>query len=134
VESKPKEVLSPPQKNSTNLLTPVCNDCISTDEAANHIGENVKVIGVVKKLTTVEWEDSEPTFIDLDYSFPGNPINVVVFKENKAKFKDLNTLLDKQVSIKGLIKMHHYKGNASYPASDYPQIVLTSREQISIVK
>ncbi len=133
-ETKPKEELNTAQKTNTNLLTPTCSDCISTDDAAKHINEKVKVTGVVKKITTVEWEDSEPTFIDLDYSFPGNPMNVVVFKENKAKFKNLNALLNQQISVQGLIKMHHYEGNANYPASDYPQIILTEPEQISIVK
>lgn len=134
VEPKPKTLLETPNEISKKTVSSICPDCISTEEVNKHLDENVKVMGIVKKVTNVEWEESEPTFIDLDNTFPANAMNVVVFKDKKGKFKNLDALQNKKISVEGVVKMHHYKGNSSYPASDYPQIILTDPKQIKILE
>jgi hypothetical protein len=113
-----------------------CDDCITAEDAKNKVGEVVKVIGTVKKVTSVTFEEGEPTFIDLDSAFPNVILNVVVFKDNLAKFDavGLNTLVDKKVIVSGKVKRYYYEGNNKYKASSYPQIELKDITQLEVVK
>ena len=122
---------NPKSTESTRL--PLCADCITTKEAAFKEGKIVKVAGVVKKVTRVDWEKGKPCFIDLDQEFPNNVFNVVIFRNNHQKFTNLDTLLGKTIAVTGKVRMHKYKGNEIYPPSSYPEIEIKNVEQIEVL-
>ncbi len=121
-----------PKLNESTKL-PLCADCITTKEAAFKEGKIVKVAGVVKKVTRVDWEKGKPCFIDLDQEFPNNVFNVVIFRNNHQKFTNLDILLGKTIAVTGKVRMHKYKGNDIYPPSVYPEIEIKNEEQIEIL-
>jgi hypothetical protein len=117
----------------TTVKTVSCEGCMTTREAAKHIGEKVKVMGSVKKVSYITWEQGEPCFINIDQAFPNVIFNVVVFKEYQTKFNDLKTLEGKKISVEGIVKMHHFEGNTMYPPTDYPQIEVQAVSQIETI-
>lgn len=121
------------QKTVESTKLPLCPDCITTLEAAKNIGKIVKVSGVVKKVTLVDWEKGKPCFLDLDQEFPNNVFNVVIFRNNHQKFSDFNKFQGKTVAVTGKVRMHKYKGNDIYPPSEYPEIEIKNVEQIEIL-
>lgn len=113
--------------------TAKCQDCISTKEITNHIGEVVKVMGTVKKVSFIEWEKGSPTFIDLDQAYPNNALNVVYFEQDRDEFIHLQHLEGKKIIVRGKVEMHHFDGNANHPPSARPQIQLTDKTQIEVL-
>ena len=129
-----KEGAKNPQNAKTSIVKlPLCTDCITTAEAAKNIGKIVKVSGVVKKITLVDWEKGQPCFIDLDEVFPNNVFNVVVFKNNHTKFSDFKVFEGKTIAVTGKVKIRRFAGNAQYPPTTYPQIEIKNVEQIEIL-
>ena len=124
----------PKSQQQTNIVSlPACPECITTAEAAKMVGKVVKVSGVVKKITNVDWEKGKPCFIDLDDVFPNNVFNVVIFRNNHSKFSDFAKFEGKKIAVTGRVKMHKFKGNKEFPASQYPQIELKNVQQIEIL-
>ena len=124
---------SPQYHKDGSVKLPPCSDCITTAEAAKNIGKIVRVSGVVKKITLVDWEKGQPCFIDLDQVFPNNVFNVVVFKNNHTKFSDFKVFEGKTIAVTGKVKIRRFAGNAQYPPSTYPQIEIKNVEQIEIL-
>ena len=124
---------NPQYHKDGSVKLPLCSDCITTAEAAKNVGKIVKVSGVVKKITLVDWEKGQPCFIDLDQVFPNNVFNVVVFKNNHTKFSDFKVFEGKTIAVTGKVKIRKFAGNAQYPPSTYPQIEIKNVEQIEVL-
>ena len=110
-------------------------NCIFAQEGAKHVGEFIKVYGMIKKITKeVEYEDGKPTFIDLDDTFPNQKFNIVIRKENLNKFPDMSLYIGKNITVQGPVKMKHFKGKKGfYEPSDYPEIEVTELDQIEVL-
>jgi hypothetical protein len=134
--SSTKKNTQKPNSTKQYPVKKVCPECITTSEAAKRIGENVKVIGVVKKVKAVDWEAGKPWFIDLDKKFPNIVFNAVIFEgeQDKFSFDKVQSYLGKKVIVSGNVHIHHYPGNKNYPPSDYPQITITETSQLKVLK
>ena len=121
------------ERANNRVSLPACPECVTTSEAAKMVGKVIKVSGIVKKVTHVDWEKGKPWFIDLDEVFPNNVFNIVIFRNNHNKFSDFKVFEGKKIAVTGRVKMHKFKGNAEFPASQYPQIELKNVEQIEIL-
>jgi len=94
----------------------------TTSEAAMHIGENATVCGTVyggyygKKLR------GQPTFINLDGSYPNQAFTIVIWGSDRYKFSIPEVrYTNKKICVDGIIDS--YKGK--------PQIVVKSKSQIN---
>jgi DNA/RNA endonuclease YhcR with UshA esterase domain len=92
----------------------------SYDQAKDHIGELAIVSGPVINVYTAS---SGTVFLDFGAQYPDNPFTAVIFDSSASKFKNLDSLQNQNVEVKGKIK--DYKGK--------PEIVLTEPDQIKIV-
>ncbi|MCB9034416.1 MAG: DNA/RNA non-specific endonuclease [Chitinophagales bacterium] len=96
---------------------------INTIQAIDYIGKDACVCGKAVSVKTVENGKSNPTYINLDKSYPNQLFTVVIYGKNKGNFSyDFNTLKDKTICVSG--KVGQYKGT--------PQIIANSEKQIEV--
>jgi DNA/RNA endonuclease YhcR with UshA esterase domain len=93
---------------------------ISSSEASGHIGANAVVKGYVADVVTRE----KVAYLNFDKKYPKNTFSAVIFAEKFTEVGDLSIYKNQNVEIKGVIT--EYKGK--------PQIIVSSKNQISIVK
>ena len=95
---------------------------LSTDKAAQHIGESATVCGTVASARYAQQVGGKPTFLDLEKPHPKSAFVVVIWGDNRAAFgTPEKTLLDKRICVTGTIKL--FRGR--------PEMVLTSPSQLS---
>ena len=99
---------------------------VSASEADEHIGSNKTVCGDVKNPTYVPSTPGEPTFLNLDQTYPNLLFLVIIWGDDRLSFPDEPDVLyrDKRICVDGLIGS--YKGT--------PRIEVTSPAQIRIVR
>ena len=99
---------------------------VSIDSLADHIGETVTVCNKVYGTRFFESSKRQPTFLNIGASYPNSPLTVVVFGEDRAKFKRVPEILydRKNVCVTG--KLETYK--------QMTEIIVTSPDQIVIQK
>lgn len=97
---------------------------IKLEDAKTHVGDSVKVCGKVFSTRYLESASNTPTLINLGGAYPNELLTVVIFGENRGKFKEKpeEAWKDKTICITGRIM--DYRGK--------PQIVVTKAEQVSV--
>lgn len=96
------------------------DEIISTKDAGNYIGKTVTVEGYIADVVT----RPKVNYLNFDSKFPKNTFTAVIFPKDAENFENLNIFRNKNVRVKGKIEM--YRGK--------PQIIVSSPEQINIVK
>jgi hypothetical protein len=92
----------------------------TTAEAKNHPNENAVVKGYVADVVIRE----KVAYLNFDKKYPKNTFSVVVFDSKFADVGDLNIYKNQNVEVKGVITLYR----------DKPQIIVSSKNQIRIVK
>lgn len=97
---------------------------ISADEAYKYVGEIKTVCGKVESTFYSYRSNGKPTFLNIDKAYPNNEFMIVIWGNNRYKFKPTpeKKYLKKNICVTGRIIM--YKGTA--------EIVVTSPNQIEI--
>jgi hypothetical protein len=95
---------------------------ISPPEAANHIGEEVMVEGVISDVGYSARSDT--TFINMGGKYPNHAFTAVIFRSAKPLFPEARSWEGKKVRVRGMVK--EYRGK--------PEIVLERVEQVEVVK
>lgn len=93
---------------------------ISSSECGNHVGVKAKVSGYVADVVKRE----KVAYLNFDKKYPKNTFSAVVFEGKFSEVGDLDIYKNKNVEVRGIIT--EYKGK--------PQIIISSKNQISIVK
>ena len=94
---------------------------ITTADAKNHIGKRMTVYGVVASANYDAQSRRDPTFLNLDESYPRQIFTALIRGEDREKFGTPEiSLKEKRVCISGLIEK--YQG--------VPQIVLRKTSQL----
>jgi DNA/RNA endonuclease YhcR with UshA esterase domain len=92
---------------------------IGAAKAADHIGEQVTVTGLVAQ---VSFRPSL-VFLNFDKAFPSNTFTVIIRNNKTNAFESLSALKGKRVAVKG--KVIDYNGKA--------EIELTSKSQLKVL-
>ena len=93
----------------------------TTDQAANHVGENGTVCGIVTGGKYAKSSRGKPTFINLDGRYPYQKFTILIWGENRHNFNSPEKRLNgKNVCVTGYIDS--YRG--------IPQIEVTNKSQI----
>jgi hypothetical protein len=92
------------------------------EDAAQHIGQNATVCGVVASTKFDAHLPSQPTFLDFGKPYPEQVFTAVVFGGNRAKFGTPETALQgRRVCVTGAIREDQGK----------PEIVLSDPAQLT---
>jgi DNA/RNA endonuclease YhcR with UshA esterase domain len=102
----------------TLTATPTFAETIAPNEAREHVGQNVTVEGMVNEIHHAA--SGSATFIDMGGRYPNNPFTAVIFKDDAAKFPDVDALDGKMIDVTGSIRLYHGK----------PEIILNDAAQI----
>lgn len=95
---------------------------LSPDDAANHVGQNAMVCGVVASTKFDGQVKSKPTFLDFGKPYPDQVFTAVIFGADRAKFGTPETTLHgKRVCVSGSIR--EYRGR--------PEIILSDPSQLT---
>lgn len=97
---------------------PARAEMIAADEASQHVGKTVTVQGVVDDVHHAS--SGKAIFLDFGGRYPGNTFTAVIFRDDFAKFPNVDSLNGKTVAVTGAIKL--YKGK--------PEIVLNDPHQL----
>ena len=81
----------------------LCEDCLTAEEAAKHIGETVKIQAKVAHIYTGVFGNSPIMYFNLDKKFPQNPLALRIEAENQAKFADKKKYEGKTVIVTGKV-------------------------------
>ena len=108
---------------SVQVATPaVAKNTLTPDQAPGHIGEPATVCGVVVSARYVTGTKGQPTFLNLDRSYPHQVFTVVIWGSDRPKFGTPEiTLMGKNVCAIGTIQT--YRGKAEIIATDPRQLV-----------
>ena len=93
---------------------------ISPSEAANHIGQEVVVEGVISDVGYSARSDT--TFLRMGGKYPNHAFTAVIFKSAKPLFPEARSWEGKKERIRGVVK--EYRGK--------PEIVLERAEQVNV--
>jgi hypothetical protein len=93
---------------------------IAPGDASSHIGQTVVVKGTVDGVYTSS--RSGVTFVDMGGRYPDNAFKGVVFREDAAKFPNIESLMGKVIEITGRVRL--YKGK--------PEIILRAASQLEV--
>lgn len=93
---------------------------INSSEANSHINANAIVSGYVADVV----EREKVAYLNFDKKYPKNTFTAVIFSEKFSEIGDLSVYKNQNVEIQGTIT--EYRGK--------PQIIITSKNQINIVK
>ncbi|MBI5402854.1 MAG: hypothetical protein HY959_05610 [Ignavibacteriae bacterium] len=113
----PKESKDSTEKPGGSGETP---KAYSSEEAKNHGGENAVVTGYVADVVKRE----RVAYLNFDRKYPKNTFTGVVFEEKFEEVGDLSIYRNKNIELKGKITLY----------KDKPQIIITSKNQIRILK
>ena len=106
---------------SIAFVLPVYARTLSTSEAAQHVGENATVCGVVAGVHTAMRSRGRPTFVNLDKSYPNQVFTILIWIENLRNFSPApSTWEGKRVCATGTISS--YRG--------VPEIVARESQQV----
>ena len=91
-------------------------------QAKNHFREKATVCGLVVSTKYAEASHRSPTFLNLDNPYPQQPFTIVIWGDDRAKFRTPEvTYAGKRVCVTGIIE--DYRGK--------PEIIATTPDQIS---
>lgn len=97
---------------------------IKAEEAAQHIGDSITVCAKVFTARYLERSKGQPTLLNMGAAYPNQPLTVVIFGEDRAKFGTApeQAYNDKEICVTGVLQLFNEK----------PQIVVRNKEQITI--
>lgn len=97
---------------------------IKLEDVKKYMNDSVKVCGKVFSTRFLESSNGAPTLINLGGAYPNELLTVVIFGENRGKFKDKpeEAWKEKTICITGRIV--EYRGK--------PQIVVSKPEQVVV--
>ena len=94
---------------------------LSTSEAPSHMGEQATVCGIVYGGYYAKSSKGQPTFINLDGAYPNQKFTIVIWGDDRYKFKSPERRYNnKKLCATGIIES--YRG--------VPQIVISNKSQI----
>ena len=98
---------------------------ITAYEAKNHIGETATVCGIVASTKYAASSRGQPTFINLDKSYPNQIFTVLIWGSDRPKFgKTEETYRGKSVCVTGKVK--DFRGVVEIIAYEPDQINIQS--------
>jgi micrococcal nuclease len=98
---------------------------LNANEAKAHIGETATVCGIVASAHFSNRTKGEPTFLNLDESYPHQIFTILIWGSDRPKFgSPENNYANKRVCVTGVIKT--YRG--------IPEVVVENPGQIEIQK
>lgn len=101
------------------------NAQITAAEAKDRIGERATVCGNVASSRFASKSKGQPTFLNLEKSYPNKVFTVVIWGEDRSKFdKPESKYQDHKICVSG--KITNYQGE--------PEIVASSPSQVEIQK
>ena len=93
---------------------------VSPSEAANHIGQEVVVEGVISDVGHSARSDT--TFVNMGGKYPNHNFTAVILRSAKPLFPEVRSWEGEKVRIRGVVKI--YRGK--------PEIVLEKAEQVTV--
>jgi len=98
---------------------------VKLDEVNKHIGDSVKVCGLVYDTYYAVRTDNTPTFLNIGAKYPNQLLTVVIWADVRKLLnnKPEEEYLNKKICVSGKIEL--YKGK--------PQIVIQKPSQISVL-
>jgi hypothetical protein len=108
---------------AVQVATPtVAANTLTAAQAAEHIGENATVCGVVASTRFAVGTKGQPTYLNFDLPYPRQVFAVVIWGTDRPKFGTPETeLMGKRVCATGTIQFFH--GKAEIIAREPQQIV-----------
>jgi hypothetical protein len=105
-------------------LTSYSQQTIALEDVAKHVGDSVKVCGVVKGGRFLEQAKNSPTLLNIGAAFPSQLLTVVIWGDVRKDFETAPEELfkDKEVCIIGKVELYKEKA----------QIVVKSKEPIQL--
>ena len=91
--------------------------CVAIDQAAGHVGESGCVSARVLRVYASRGGN---TFLDFCQDYRQCPFTSVIFAADREKFSNLETLMGRQIEIRGKIEL--YNGRAEIVIHDAGQI------------
>lgn len=105
------------------LTAAAAADPLTAAQAANRVGENATVCGVVASTHYASASKGQPTFLNLDAPYPRHIFTVVIWGSDRAKFGTPETsLMAKRVCATGTIQA--YRGKAEIIVTDPRQLAV----------
>jgi DNA/RNA endonuclease YhcR with UshA esterase domain len=97
---------------------------ITASQAAEHVGEEQTVCGVVASAKYAESSNGKPTFLNLDRPYPRHVFTALIWGEDRPRFSEPpeRAFKDRSVCVSGWISS--YRG--------HPQIVVRDPAAISV--
>jgi DNA/RNA endonuclease YhcR with UshA esterase domain len=94
---------------------------LAPGDAAQHVGENATVCGVVASAHYASTTRAQPTFLNLERPYPNQTFAAVIFGNDRGKFGEPEARFQgKRVCVTGTIRL--YRGT--------PEIILTDPKQL----
>ena len=102
-------------------------DPISPADAANYIGRQATVCGIVANAKYVTTTRGTPTFLNLDKPYPNHIFTVVIWGSDRERFSYRpETLSGSRICVSG--RIIQYRGKPEIIASDPQQITITDKD------
>ena len=96
-------------------------NALTASQAAEHIGEQTTVCGVVASTKYAAKSKGQPTYLNFDQPYPHHIFTVVIWGSDRPKFgTPETTLMGKQVCATGMIRGYHGK----------PEIIANEPQQL----
>ena len=99
---------------------------LTAEQAAEHDGEVATVCGEVASATYAARSRGRPTFLNLDEPYPDHIFTIVIWGENRGRFREAPELLyrDKRICVTGEIET--YRGKPQIEVEEPGQIAVES--------
>ncbi|MDB5205170.1 MAG: hypothetical protein JWR72_245 [Flavisolibacter sp.] len=97
---------------------------IKAEEAAQHIGDSVTICAKVFTARYLDRSKGKPTLLNLGAAYPNQPLTIVIYEEDRAKFSSApeEAYINKEICVTGTLQLFNER----------PQIIVRRKEQISV--
>jgi hypothetical protein len=106
----------------------LCNaQALTPEEAAKHVGDNVKVCGKIFGGRFFETSNNSPTLLNMGAAFPASPITIMITLEvrNKLGYVPEIQLKEKNICVTGKVEL--YKGKTEIVVRDLAQMQIPEK-------
>ena len=110
------------ESNSSGKLNSYESSVIKAKDAIKYVGDYKTVCGKVVSGTYASSSRGNPTFLNLDKSYPNHYFTIVIWGKNRSNFSSPpeNMYLYKDVCVEGIIET--YRGKAQIEISNQSKI------------
>jgi hypothetical protein len=105
-----------------------CNaQTLTPEEAAKHVGDNVKVCGKIFGGRFFETSNNSPTLLNMGAAFPASPITIMITLDvrNKLGYVPEQQLKEKNICVTGKVEL--FKGKPEIVVSDMAQLEIPTK-------